>query len=142
MHQLIGKAGTILDIEKLLSQTVLSSWKSVNQRVSDLLAQLSEEQIHDEIAPGRNRAFYIVGHLTAVSGRMVPLLGVGERRFPNLDTVYLERPDRTEADPPAPADLKAAWQDLTTRLTDFQELRTVWLKSFSISKIVPAFLIN
>jgi len=49
---------------------------------------------------------------------MLPLLGIGERRFPNLDSTYLEHPDRTEADPLAPADLKAAWQDLTTRLSD------------------------
>ena len=107
-----------MDIEKLLSQTVLNSWKSVNQRVSALITQLSEEQFQGEIAPGRNRALYIVGHLTAVSDRMFPLLGLGERRFPNLDTAYLEHADRKEADPLAPADLKAAWQDLATQLTD------------------------
>ena len=94
-----------MNVEKLLSQTVLNSWKSVNQRVSALIAQLSEEQIQKEIATGRNRAFYIVGHLTAVSDRMFPLLDVGERRFPNLDSVYLEHPDRTEADPLTPADI-------------------------------------
>jgi hypothetical protein len=61
---------------------------------------------------------------------MFPLLGVGERRFPNLDTVYVEHPDRTEADPLAPADLKAAWQDLATRLTDALEAFTPeeWLQ--------------
>jgi len=119
-----------LNIEKLLGETVLNSWKSVNQRVSALLAQLSDEQIHEEIAPGKNRALYIVGHLTAVSDRMFPLLGVGERRFPNLDPVYLEHPDRTEADPLAPADLKAAWEDVTTRLTDALEAFTPeeWLQ--------------
>jgi hypothetical protein len=119
-----------MDIEKLLSQTVLNSWKSVNQRVSDLIAQLSEKQIQDEIAAGRNRALYIVGHLTAVSDRMFPLLGIGERRFPNLDSAYLEYPDRTEADPLAPADLKGAWRDVATRLTDTLEAFTPeeWLQ--------------
>ena len=106
-----------MDNEKLLNQTVLNSWKSVNERVSALIAEINEAHIQDEIAPGRNRALYIVGHLTAVNDRMFPLLGLGERRFPNLDTVYLERPDRTEADPLAAADLKAAWQDLATQLT-------------------------
>jgi len=119
-----------VDIEKILTQTVFNSWKSVNQRVSTLIGQLSDERIQDEIATGRNRALYIVGHLTAVSDRMFPLLGVGERRFPNLDSVYLEHPDRTEADPLAPADLKAAWQDLATRLTDALEAFTPeeWLQ--------------
>ncbi len=122
-----------MNIEKILSQTVLNSWKSVTERASALIAQLSEEQIQSEIAPGRNRVIYIVGHLTAVSDRMFPLLGVGERRFPNLDTVYIEHPDRTEADPLAPADLKAAWQDLTTRLTDALEAFTPeqWLQKHS-----------
>src|SRR5260370_7724712 len=117
-HRLIREARTVMDIGKLLSQTVLNSWKSVNRGVRELIAQLSEEQIQGEIAPGRNRALYIVGHLTAVSDRMLPLLGISERRFPNLDSVYLEHPDRTEEDPLAPTELKAAWQDLATRLTD------------------------
>ena len=119
-----------MDVEKLLSQTVFNSWKSVNERVSTLIAQLNEEKIQEEIAPGRNRVLYVVGHLTAVSDRMLPLLGLGERRFPNLDRVYLEHPDRTEADPLTPAELKAAWQDLATRLTDALEAFTPdeWLQ--------------
>jgi uncharacterized damage-inducible protein DinB len=119
-----------MEIEELLSQTVLNSWKSVNQRVNAIIDQLSDEQMRDEIATGRNRALYIVGHLTVVSDRMFPLLGIGERRFPNLDSVYLEHPDRTEADPLAPADLKAAWRDLATRLTEALEAFTPeeWLQ--------------
>ena len=114
----------------VLSQTVLSSWKSVNQRVSALIAELSGERIQNEIAPGRNRALYLVGHLTAVSDRMFPLLGVGQRRFQNLDAAYLEHPDRTAPDPLAPDDLKAAWQDVTTRMTDALEAFTPaeWLQ--------------
>ena len=114
----------MMDIEKLMSQTVLNSWKSVNQRASDLIAQISDEKVQKEIAPGRNRVLYIVGHLTAVSDRMFPLLGVGERRFPNLDAVYIEQPDRTTADPLAPADLMATWQDVATRLTNALEAFT------------------
>lgn len=119
-----------MDRENLLSLTVLNSWKSVNQRISALIAQISEENIQNEIAPGRNRALYIVGHLTAVSDRMFPLLSVGERRFPKLDTVYLEHPDRTAPDPLPPADLKAAWQDVVTRITDALEAFTPkeWLQ--------------
>lgn len=119
-----------MDSQKLLSQTVLNSWKSVNKRVSDLVAQITEENIQNEIAPGRNRALYIVGHLTAVSDRMFSLLGVGERRFSNLDSAYLEHPDRTTADPLTPADLKAAWQDVAARITAALEALTPeeWLQ--------------
>ena len=133
IHQLIRKADTIMDNEKLLSQTVLNSWKSVNKQVSALIAEISEENIQHEIAPGRNRALYIVGHLTAVSDRMLPLLGVGERRFQNLDEVYLEHPDRTAPDPLALADLKAGWQDVATRLTEALEAFTPeeWIQKHS-----------
>jgi hypothetical protein len=48
--------------------------------------------------------------------------GVSERRFQNLDEVYLKRPDRTAPDPLALADLKAGWQDVTARLTDALEV--------------------
>jgi hypothetical protein len=34
-----------MDNGKLLSQTALNSWKSVNERVSALLAEISEENI-------------------------------------------------------------------------------------------------
>jgi hypothetical protein len=119
-----------MDSEKLSSQTVLNCWKSVNQRVSDLIAQISEENIQNEVAPGRNRVLYIVGHLTAVSDRMFSLLGVGERRFPNLDTAYLEHPDRTVVNPLTPAELKAAWLDVTIRITGALEAFTPeeWLQ--------------
>jgi hypothetical protein len=132
------KVATLMDNEKLLVQTVLNSWKLVNQRISTLIVQFSEKQLQDQIAPDRNRVLYIIGHLTVVSDLMFPLLGVGERRFSNLDTVYLEHPDCMEVDPLAPAELKAAWQDVTTRMTYALEAFTPedWLqKHTSVSDV-------
>lgn len=105
-------------IDELFSQTVLNSWKSVNQRFAAVISPLSDEQLQLEIAPGRNRLVYIVGHLAATNDRLFPLLGLGERKYVDLDQVYIDHPDRALDDPMAPAALKAALADVARRLTE------------------------
>jgi hypothetical protein len=53
----------------------------------------------------KNRLFYLLGHLSAVHDRMLPLLGIGERLHPELDEAYLTNPDQTISGPLAAADL-------------------------------------
>ena len=50
--------------------------------------RLSEEQLLQEIAPGKNRLIYLWGHLTAVNDALIPLLGFGERLHPELDAMF------------------------------------------------------
>ena len=51
--------------EEILSVTVLKSWKLVISRFDRVLSELSDEQLQQQVAPGKNRAFYLVGHLIA-----------------------------------------------------------------------------
>jgi uncharacterized damage-inducible protein DinB len=103
--------------EELLGITALNSWKLVIGRVDQNLAELPDEQLQKEIAPGRNRLFYLVGHLTAVHDRMFPMLGVGERLHPELDEPYLTNSDRAVADPVSASELKKAWTEVNSKLT-------------------------
>jgi uncharacterized damage-inducible protein DinB len=103
--------------EELLGITALNSWKLVIGRVDQNLAELPDEQLQKEIAPGRNRLLYLVGHLTAVHDRMFPMLGVGERLHPELDEPYLTNPDRAVADPVSASELKKAWTEVNSKLT-------------------------
>ncbi len=49
--------------EEILSVTVLKSWKLVISRFDKVLSELSDEQLQRQVAPGKNRVFYLVGHL-------------------------------------------------------------------------------
>lgn len=103
--------------EELFVATAVSSWKQVIGRLNEAVASLTDEQLQRQIAPNKNRAIYIVGHLIAVNDRLLPMLGLGERLHPELDDVYLTNPDRKLPDPLSTADLKKAWSEVHNKLT-------------------------
>ena len=116
--------------EELLGITALNSWKLVIGRFDANLATLTDEQLQRQVASGKNRLFYLVGHLTAVHDRLLPMLGIGERLYPELDETYITNPDRALADPVSASDLKKAWTEVNKKLTDAFEKFTPadWLE--------------
>jgi hypothetical protein len=103
--------------EELLCDTALNSWKLVIGRFDQNLAALTDEQLQKQVAPGKNRLFYLVGHLTAVHDRLFPMLGLGDRLHPELDEPYITNPDKALADPVSASDLKKAWTAVNSKLT-------------------------
>ncbi len=77
---------------------------------------LTEEQLQKEVAPGKNRLIYLLGHLTAVHDRLLPLLEIGPRVHPELDTPFLTSPDRAVADLPPAEELKKCWATVNAQL--------------------------
>ncbi len=116
-------------MDELFVVTVVGSWKQVVNRLDQRFAPLSDEQLQRQIAPNKNRLFYLLGHLTAVHDRMLPLLGIGERLHPELDETYLTNPDQTIADPVSAADLKKAWSEVNAAITSAVEKFSIedWL---------------
>jgi hypothetical protein len=116
--------------EELLGITALNSWKLIIRRFDQSLAMLGDEQLQKQVAPGKNRLFYLVGHLTAVHDRLFPMLGIGERLHPELDETYITNPDRALPDPLSASDLKKAWTEVNEKLTDAFERFTPadWLE--------------
>jgi hypothetical protein len=117
-------------MEELFVQTVIASWKQVVDRVDQRFAPLDDEQLQKQVAANKNRLFYLLGHLTAVHDRMLPLLGIGERLHPQLDEVYISNPDRALADPLSAADLKKAWSEVNAAINSAIEKFSPndWLK--------------
>jgi hypothetical protein len=117
-------------MEEVFSQTVVASWKQIVSRLDQRFASLDGEQLQKQIAPDKNRLFYLLGHLTSVHDRMLPLLGVGERLHPELDEVYITNPDRKLADPLSAADLKKVWSEVNAALISAVEKFSAddWLK--------------
>jgi len=106
---------------ELLTRTAMASWKQVIGRVDELLSSTGDDGLEKEVAPGRNRIFYLVGHLAAVSDRLFPLLGLGERLHPEYDTEYLENPDTHTTSKVPASELRKAWTDINSKLTAAME---------------------
>jgi hypothetical protein len=120
-------------MDELVITTVVATWKLVIKRLDERFAQLDDEQLQKQIAPNKNRVFYLLGHLTAVHDRMLPMLGIGERLHPELDEAYLTNPDRTISDPLPASELKKAWSEVNVAITSAVEGFSVadWLKKHS-----------
>jgi hypothetical protein len=104
-------------IADLFARTAIASWKQNLDRLDGMIAAMSDDDLQKEVAPGKNRLFYLLGHLTAVHDRMLPLLRLGTRLHPELDAPFLTQPDRTAPDTIAPAALRAAWTEVNSALT-------------------------
>ena len=117
-------------MDELFIATVLNSWKQIVNRLNERLAPLSDEQLEMRVAPNKNRLRYLLGHLTAVHDRMLPLLGVGERLHSELDEAYISNSDGTIVDPLSPGDLKKAWSAVNAAITSGVEKFSAedWLK--------------
>lgn len=117
-------------MDKLLVTTVVASWKQIVNRLNERFLPLDEQQLAKQVAPNKNRLFYLLGHLTAVHDRMLPLLGIGERLHPELDEAYITNPDRIMPDPLSASDLKQAWSEVSSAITSAVEKFSVdeWLQ--------------
>ncbi len=116
---------------------VVDSWNTALSRTDDLFNNLSDEQLQQEVSPGRNTGTYLLGHLTAVHDRMLPLLGLGERLHPQLDDTFISSPDKSGKPTPSLAELRAYWKDVNEALASgFSKLQPgEWLqKHTSVSE--------
>ena len=102
--------------EDLLVANAVKAWKSSLERADKLFAPLTDAQLQAEVAPGKNRLVYLLGHLAAVHDGMLPLLGLGPRRHPHYDAIFIEQPDRAVGDLPSAAQLKAVWIEVNGRI--------------------------
>lgn len=102
--------------ETILIKMVLDAWHTHIKRTDDLFNSLSDDQLMKEIAPGRNRGVYLLGHLAAVHDRILPLLELGNAIHPELWDPFVERPDKEVTELPATQTLRQYWKDINTTL--------------------------
>lgn len=93
-------------------QQNIAAWNAQNEAVTRFFNRYNDETYMEEVAPGRNRAVYLLGHLTAVSDGLLPLLGLGERLYPELETLFATHADRTFEEIPSVAELKQYWHEI------------------------------
>ena len=108
---------------QLFVKMVLSSWNTQYAELWKLLDQLSDEQLQNETAPGRNRGIYLLGHLVAVTDGMLPLLDFGPRMYAQLDGIFVHLPDKSGQEMPTATTLKSNLKEINEVLsTSFNNL--------------------
>lgn len=105
-------------IEESFIKMVLDAWHTQVKQTDDLFNLLSDEQLMNEVAPGKNRGIYLLGHLTAVHDRMLPLLELGDHRYPNLYKTFVDSADKTENNLPSTEDLRNYWKEVNNVLSE------------------------
>jgi len=95
--------------KEIAVKMVLDRWSSSIKSFGSLINELSDEQLHREVAPGKNRGIYLLGHLIAVHDDMLPILGLGERHCPGLYDPYVKAPDKTVELKETVAELRGIW---------------------------------
>ncbi len=85
-------------------------WKDMIQWGSNYLNLLTDDDLLLPIAPGRNHALWVLGHLIESEDELSKYLGHGEMRFPEYETLFgmnsqLLTPDQY----PSPKQLREQW---------------------------------
>ena len=100
----------------LFIKMVLGAWDIRVAQLDKLFDELPDEQLQKEIAPGKNTGVYILGHLTAISNRMIPLLGLGNELHPGLFKTFVDTPEKEIVTQPSVKELRKAWSDINSEL--------------------------
>ena len=109
--------------KQLVVKAVLDAWNSRLEAADKLINGLSDEQLEQEIAPGKNRGVYLLGHITAVHDKMLPLLNFEAQVYPQLDEPFLHKADNAVASIPTTAELREYWKNINAKLaTHFNQL--------------------
>ncbi|MES2332113.1 MAG: DinB family protein [Bacteroidota bacterium] len=103
---------------------VFDRWYASIKNWDTHLNSLSDEQLQKEIAPGKNRGIYLLGHLIAVHDDMLILLDMGDKLYPELRSIFIESPDKSVSDIPSAKELRASWSTQCEALKQkFQSLQ-------------------
>jgi hypothetical protein len=113
---LLNKTTATMDQQQLFVKMALLAWQTHIKRANTLFDSFTDEQLMNEVAPGRNRVIYLLGHLTAVHDAMLTVLGLGDRSYARLDEAFIKNPDKTVASLPAAGELRAWWKQVNERL--------------------------
>jgi hypothetical protein len=108
---------TETNITQIIIGQAISAWDAQNKAVSKFFEGENLDRINEVIAPGKNRIGYILGHLIAVNDAMLPILGLGEKIYPEM-LEFIRKPDKELENIPSGADLLQRWDEVNARLSD------------------------
>jgi hypothetical protein len=105
-----------MDQKTILVRIALNAWQTHVDRTTQFVDRLTDEELLKEIAPGKNRGIYLLGHLAAIHDAMPEILGLGKKAYPDLQAVFVQSPDKTISLIPSVPELKQVWTAVNERL--------------------------
>jgi hypothetical protein len=93
----------------LFVKMVLDRWYASIENCDTLLSSLTDETLQKEIASGKNRGIYLLGHLIAVHDDLIILLDMGNKLYPELNEPFIKSPDKTVEKLPTASELRTFW---------------------------------
>lgn len=110
---------------ELTVKMVLDRWNGSIANLNKHLNALSDEQLQKEIAPGKNRGTYLLGHLIAVHDDMLILMDMGEKLYPELYEPFIKLSDKASLQVPDASSLRALWTAHCEHLTNkFENMKS------------------
>lgn len=103
---------------------VLDAWHQYIKRTDDLFNQLTDDQLRQQVADGRNTGVYLLGHLAAVHDRTIAVLGFGKPAFDKLYEDFVSLPDGDQVGNYEIRELRRSWKDTNNRLAEFFQSQT------------------
>jgi hypothetical protein len=115
---------------RLFTRIALKTWKATVGRFDDIVAASSDEDLDRVVMPGRSRLSYLIGHMTALHDRLLPLLGLGDRQHAELDAEFSDERDAHRTIAMSASGLREAWNDVNAALLAGMERLTPeeWLE--------------
>lgn len=102
--------------DQLSVKSVLDAWHARIETADKKFDAMTDEELQKEVAPGRNRGLYLLGHLAVVHDKMLPLLNFEPQLYPHLEEAFLNKPDRAISDIPSVKELRAIWKNVNSKL--------------------------
>jgi hypothetical protein len=106
-----------MEQKEIFIQMAIKAWDIQIGRADKFFSELSDESFTKEIAPGKNRIVYLLGHLIAVNDNMNALFGMSERLYSQLDGAFIKNPDRSGLPTPDVSTLKQDWKRSNEQLS-------------------------
>lgn len=111
--------------QQITIKMAIDAWNMYITRADKLFDLLSDEQLNEQVASGRNTGIYLLGHLTAVHDALFPLLTSGEKLYPALEEVFIRNPDKSGIEKPVTKDLRNYWSEVNNKLFEYFNQFTV-----------------
>ena len=103
--------------DQIMVKMIFDRWYALIKNFDTTLNAITDEQLLQEIAPGKNRGIYLLGHLIAVHDDMLVLLDLGDKLYPELNEPFIKSPDKTVTKIPSAKELRAYWSNQNEALT-------------------------
>lgn len=104
--------------KQVMVKMVLDMWNQRLKATDEKFSSFTDEQMQTEVAPGKNRAIYLLGHLTAVHDHMLSQLGFEPSKYPQLDEPFIKKADKEVKEIPSVAELRKQWKEVNAKLSE------------------------